>query len=96
VGLLQPGMRRLGPLFAVIAAAACGGDDLATDPTRYLRDPSWRRSELVASLTTGDNDYARLRLARYDTGASDDWSRLPVWNPPAAPVQGSVRRPGRL
>jgi len=78
-------MRRLATLCFVAAAASCG-DDATPDPTRYLRDPSWRRSELVASLTTHDNDYARLRLARYDTGAPDDWSRLPVWNPPASPV----------
>lgn len=77
-------MRRLA-LALIVAAASCG-DDGAPDPTRYLRDPAWRRGELVASLTTLDNDYARLRLARYDTGATDDWSRLPAWNPPASPV----------
>ncbi len=75
----------LAALFLAVAAPSCG-DDAAPDPTRYLRDPSFRRDELVASLTTPHNDYARLRLARYDTGAPGDWSRLPAWNPPAAPV----------
>ncbi len=77
-------MRRLASLVFV-AATSCG-DEPTLDPSRYLRDAAWRRSELVASLTTVDNDYARLRLARYDTGAPDDWSRLPTWNPPTAPV----------
>lgn len=90
--MLQPGMRRLTALAAA-AAMSCGGDDGADEVGRYLRDGAWRRAEMVASLTTRDNDYARLRLARYESGAADDWARLPAWNPPAARVTRDAPTP---
>ncbi len=83
--MLEPGMRRIVPALC-LAAASCGDVPEASEAQRYLTDPAFRRAELVASLTTTDNDYARLRLARYDTGDALDWSRLPVWNPAAAPL----------
>jgi len=76
-------MRRLA---LCLAAASCGAEPGASEAQRYLTDRAFRRAELVASLTTTDNDYARLRLARYDTADARDWSLRPVWNPPAAPL----------
>lgn len=84
-------MRRLTALAAA-AAMSCGGDG-GDDLARYLRDGAWRRAELVASLTAADNDYARLRLRRYETGSTDDWARLPAWNPPAARVTRDAPTP---
>lgn len=78
-------MRRLGPALC-LAAASCGAEPGASETERYLTDRAFRRAELVASLTTTDNDYARLRLARYESGDARDWSLRPVWNPPAAPL----------
>ncbi len=77
---------RLIPLaLAVALGAACGpstdlGDDDAHDGT-YLGDRSVRRDALVRSLVNPENAYSKLRLARYATGAGDDWDRLPAWNP---------------
>ena len=79
-------MRRIGALALCLSAASCGDVPEASEPSRYLSDPAYRRAALVASLTTADNDYARLRLARYDSGDALDWSRLPSWNPDAAPL----------
>ncbi|MBK8695264.1 MAG: hypothetical protein IPN17_24060 [Deltaproteobacteria bacterium] len=78
-------MRRLVTALC-LAAASCGDEPGASEAQRYLTDRAFRRAELVASLTTTDNDYARLRLARYDTADARDWSLRPVWNPPAAPL----------
>nr|MBK7068920.1 hypothetical protein [Deltaproteobacteria bacterium] len=78
-------MRRLVTALC-LAAASCGDEPGASEVQRYLTDRAFRRAELVASLTTTDNDYARLRLARYDTADARDWSLRPVWNPPAAPL----------
>lgn len=78
-------MRRIAPALC-LAAASCGDVPGATEAQRYLTDPAFRRAGLVASLTTTDNDYARLRLARYDTADARDWSRLPSWNPAASPL----------
>lgn len=76
-------MRRLA---LCLAAASCGVEPGPSEAQRYLTEPAFRRAELVASLTTTDNDYARLRLARYESGDARDWSLRPVWNPPAAPL----------
>ena len=78
-------MRRLVTALC-LAAASCGDEPGASEVQRYLTDRAFRRAELVASLTTTDNDYARLRLARYDSADARDWSLRPVWNPPAAPL----------
>lgn len=77
-------VRRL--LAACALTVSCGEappDDLAR---RYLDDAAFRRSELVASLVRDDNDYARVRLARYESGDARSWSRLDPWNPPVAPL----------
>ena len=55
----------------------------------YLEDRAFRRAALVDSLVSRDNEYARLRLARYATGDERDWDRLPVWNPRVALVRSS-------
>ncbi|MDO9021634.1 MAG: hypothetical protein Q8S73_17870 [Deltaproteobacteria bacterium] len=82
-------MRRVATALALAATAlASCGDGAPPRPgtARYLDDPAYRRAEMLASLTTTDNDYARLRIARYDSGDARDWSALPPWNPPAAPL----------
>lgn len=73
--------------LALLGAAACSS---AAPPqpalVRYLRDPTFRRSELKRSLVNPDNTYSQLRLQHYATGRASDWSALPVWNPPVTPV----------
>lgn len=72
-----------------IAVAACDArppSEADAAQVAYLRDASHRRRALVESLVTADNAYSTLRLARYASGAADDWDRLPAWNPRAAPV----------
>ena len=54
---------------------------------RYLRDRTFRRSALVASLVNPDNAYSRARLARYATGNDRDWDRAAVWNPRVVAVR---------
>jgi hypothetical protein len=54
---------------------------------RYLRDRTFRRSALVASLVNPDNSYSRARLARYATGGDRDWDRAAVWNPRVVAVR---------
>jgi mono/diheme cytochrome c family protein len=61
----------------------------------YLRDPAFRRAALVDSLVSRDNEYARLRLARYATGDARDWDSLPVWNPPVEAVRSGDLGSGR-
>ncbi len=96
MGVLQRGVRGVIARRAAVAlalVASCGGapdDDARAVARRYLADPAYRREELVASLTTRDNDYARLRLARYDSGDALDWSRLPEWNPAVEPARDST------
>jgi mono/diheme cytochrome c family protein len=56
---------------------------LRESATRYLRDGAYRRAELVASLTTDANDYARLRIEKYERA----WRDLPEWNPRVSVVR---------
>jgi mono/diheme cytochrome c family protein len=64
----------------------CGAKcDRAT--ARYLRDRTFRRSALVASLVNPNNAYSRTRLARYATGDERDWDRAAVWNPRVVAVR---------
>lgn len=79
--------RLAAPVLA--ALGACGAEAQPTDLARYLREPAFRRAALVDSLVSAQNDYARLRLARYDSGDAQDWSRLPEWNPAVAPVRAA-------
>lgn len=65
--------------------AACGEGTSTESPSTlnaYLTDARYRRSELVSSLVNPANDYSRLRLAHYESGDTETWSRLPEWNPP--------------
>jgi cytochrome c5 len=78
---------------AALALVACGGEAVDDAPARYLHDAAYRRAALVDSLATRDNAYARLRLARYDSGDARDWSLLPVWSPPLALRDGDVPAP---
>ncbi|MFO0625500.1 MAG: hypothetical protein U0325_07745 [Polyangiales bacterium] len=78
--------QRLRGLIAALALAACGAPPEPDPLTRYLHDPRARRAALEASLLRRDNAYAQRRLAHYESGDAGDWSRRPVWNPPAAPA----------
>jgi cytochrome c5 len=76
----------------VLALLACSRAHPKTEDAHlraYLEDRAFRRAALVDSLVSRDNEYARLRLARYATGDARDWDRLPVWNPRVALVRGS-------
>jgi len=65
----------------------CGSTPAAqSTASSYLEDASYRRAELEASIVNPRNGYSRLRLDHYETGRSDDWSRLPEWNPATEPV----------
>lgn len=79
---------RLRGLIAAVALASCGASpDAPSDAevaARYLSDPAFRRAALVDSLAAPETPYATLRLRHYESGDARDWSRLPVWNPPAA------------
>jgi mono/diheme cytochrome c family protein len=57
-------------------------EDLALGK-RYVEDARFRRQVLEQSLVNPENDYSRLRLARY---REEDWGALPEWNPPVANV----------
>lgn len=89
--VLQQRLRGLTAL--ALALASCGVEAEEPEARRYLGDAAFRRAALVGSLVTRDNAYARLRLARYDSGDALDWSRLPVWNPPAAVGPRDVATP---
>lgn len=80
------GVAALGLVFALAACDARPPSDADAAQVAYLRDAASRRSALVGSLVTADNRYSALRLARYASGAPDDWDRLPAWNPRTTPV----------
>jgi hypothetical protein len=89
-GVSATGSARLGLWLAVgaLGLGACGADaPPAAAEVAYLRDAPSRRQALVASLVNPDNGYSSLRLARYATGATDDWERLDAWNPRVAAVE---------
>jgi len=82
----------------VLALLACSRAHPKTEEAHlrsYLEDRAFRRATLVDSLVSRDNEYARLRLARYATGDARDWDRLPVWNPPVKPVGSGDLARGR-
>jgi hypothetical protein len=70
--------------------SACGAPE-PTEPSShaYLDDRAFRRRELIASLTTTDNEYAADRLTHYATGDGNDWDALPVFNPEATPLSSN-------
>ncbi len=74
----------------MLAALACSSTKPKAEQASlksYLEDRSFRRAALVDSLVSRDNEYARLRLARYATGDARDWDELPLWNPRVAVVR---------
>src|SRR4051812_8665233 len=73
-------LARVGWVF-VLAGCAFAMTGCVDDGERYLRDASFRRARLEASLVNPANRYSRLRLDRYATGASGGWDELPAWNP---------------
>jgi mono/diheme cytochrome c family protein len=73
-------------------AVALAGCSAAGDASRYLDDAPFRRASLVASLVNPDNDYSRLRLAHYATGAAGDWDALAIFNPPVATFDSDGNR----
>ncbi len=77
---------KLAVASALTLLTACSPADAPGSDGTYTGDPSYRRSELVASLVNPANGYSALRLAYYDTGAAGDWSELPEWNPRAEPL----------
>lgn len=69
-------------LAAGLELAACAAPE---SPLRgFLTDPQQRRQALLQSLWFRDNDYARLRLARYATNDADSWDALVPWQPASA------------
>jgi Cytochrome c len=93
VGLRDLAVRGVSPprvalalAVASLALGGCGDEAPPAAEVTYLRDAGGRRASLVASLVNPDNRYSSLRLARYATGAADDWERLDAWNPRAAPL----------
>ncbi len=71
-----------------------------TDPLAlgrlYVEDPAFRRQVLEQSLVNPENEYSKLRLARY---RESDWGALPEWNPPVAvvsPQPGQAERYERV
>lgn len=81
-------MRRLA-LGALLTLCACSsGNGGRSGYLRYLEDREARRQALLDALWFRDNDYARLRLQRFATGAADDWERQPPFLPEVAPLRG--------
>jgi len=77
-------------LAAGVLAAACGrGGATPGGGLPYLDDATFRRTELVSSLWSPQNEYSQLRLSHYATGDSDDWDLLPEWNPPVDVIAAS-------
>jgi hypothetical protein len=58
---------------------------------RYLTEPQFRRSALIASLANPTNSYSRQRLESYGL-QTRGWDTLPVWNPRSAPVSTQLAR----
>ncbi|MGH7282254.1 MAG: hypothetical protein ACRELY_12060 [Polyangiaceae bacterium] len=92
MGMLSDHMRGLTPLrasratliaFALLGIAACSSSahSQSSGDGTYLNDASFRRRTLEASLVNPSNGYGTLRLAHYDSGDDQDWSRLPISNP---------------
>ena len=81
-------MRRLAlGLVAGLGASACAAPDADGFLGGFLVDGAQRRAALTAALWFGDNDYARLRLARYAVTGPDAWDRLPEWRPASVPLR---------
>lgn len=75
-----------GIALAGLVLAACRG---SVKRSPYLTGGPGARQALEASIVNPRNAYSALRLARYQTGDAADWTRLPVFNPPAEPIAAS-------
>ncbi|HVV17591.1 MAG TPA: c-type cytochrome [Polyangia bacterium] len=69
--------------FGGLLLGGCRG---STNTAAYLGQGAAARRALEASVVNPKNAYSALRLARYQTGAAGDWTRLPIFNPPAEPI----------
>jgi len=85
-------LRTLSGATLVVVMLGCRPGPNASD---YLAGGAGARAAMQRSLVTRDNDYARLRLARYASGDAADWERLPTWNPPVESIAaGELDDPG--
>jgi hypothetical protein len=80
----------------VLLALGCGGPPGPL--RRFLTDPAQRRELLLGSLWFRENDYARARLVHYGGGGRPDWTALPRFTPPSAPLpaDGAAPSDGQL
>lgn len=77
--------------WGLVTLVGCGG---RPGPLRqFLDEPAVRRALLIDALWSAENDYARLRTARYASGGERDWTRLPRFLPATAPVLEDGRPP---
>lgn len=86
-------MRRIAaalPLLGCLVLGACGASGADSPLRGFLTEPQQRREALLRSLWFRDNDYARLRLARYASAAADSWDRLPQWRPASTVLRRGV------
>ena len=87
-------------VLSVLSVAAIGGchrspplappdrfsdEGMLAEASRYLDDPEFRRSTLVASLVNPKNTYSKQRLDAYGLKTAG-WDLLPVWNPQSVPA----------
>jgi hypothetical protein len=73
---------------AGFCAVGCGVSQPTSSPSSpvpYLEDTSFRRAEMLASMTNPSDGYAELREAHYATLDANDWDNLPEWNPATLP-----------
>jgi mono/diheme cytochrome c family protein len=82
-------------LRLMLCAAALAGCRASPSGSEYLSGGPGVRRAMERSLVNPDNAYGKLRLARYASGNSADWARLPAWNPPTEPIAaGELDGPG--
>ncbi len=74
-------------LLVGVGTWGCAASDSDATLRGFLRDAAPRRAALVGSLWFDDNDYARLRLARYAVDGQGAWDRLPEWLPSSVPLR---------
>jgi hypothetical protein len=79
-------MPRLAIPGLAIAGLLLGGCRGSNNTAAYLAGGATARRALEASVVNPRNAYSALRLARYQTGGTGDWARLPVFNPPSEPI----------
>jgi mono/diheme cytochrome c family protein len=75
--------------WAGLFAISLAGCHSSAGPAAYLGGGPAARQALEASVVNRTNAYSALRLARYQSGTSGDWARLPPFNPPVEPIAAS-------